>query len=223
MFADREDAGRQLVRCLGHLRGLPVAVLGLPRGGVPIAAEVATALQACLDVVVVRKLGLPSQTELAMGAMAEDGVQVFDERVLRVSRVRPEQLLEVVEREQALLSARVARLRGVRPPVDLIGQVAVVVDDGLATGSTARAACLVARRRGASRVVLAIPVAPAGACGQVPEADEIVLVSAVERFTAVSLHYRNFIPITDEEVVSLLEAAARRRQQGPPLAEHEQA
>jgi putative phosphoribosyl transferase len=222
IFADRVDAGRQLVGCLGHLQGLPVAVLGLPRGGVPVAAQVATALQAPLDVIVVRKLGIPSQPELAMGAIAEDGVEFLDEAVLRVSRVRPEELHEVEEREQALLSAQVTRLHGVRPPIDLTGLVAVVVDDGLATGSTARAACLVARRRGASRVVLGIPVAPAEARGRVPEADELVVVSTVERFTAVSLHYRNFIPATDEEVVSLLEAA-RRRQQDPPPADREQA
>ncbi len=210
MFADRVDAGRQLVGCLSHLRGVPVAVLALPRGGAPVAAEVANALQAPLDVVVVRKLGLPSQPELAMGAIAEDGVKVLDERVLRMSRVRPEELLEVERREQSLLSARVTRLRGVRAPVDLTGQVAVVVDDGLATGSTARAACVVARQRGARHVVLGIPVAPKGASRQVPEADEVVLVSGVERFTAVSVHYRNFTPTTDEEVISLLEAAARR-------------
>lgn len=216
MFADRVDAGRQLAGRLDHLRGQPVAVLALPRGGAPVAAEVASALQAPLNVVVVRKLGLPSQAELAMGAIAEDGVRSLDERVLRMSRVRPEELLEVEERERALLRARVTRLRGVRTPVDLTGQVAVVVDDGLATGSTARAACAVARRRGAARVVLGLPVAPAAASRLVPEADEVVLVSGVERFTAVSLHYRDFTPTTDDEVVSLLEAAARRWRRGSP-------
>jgi putative phosphoribosyl transferase len=210
VFSDRVDAGRRLAGRLDGLRGQPVTVLGLTRGGVPVAAEVAAALAAPLDLVVVRKLGSPGRPELAMGAVAEDGVRTLDHQVLRSARVSPEQLRAVEQREQRLLTGRAAELRAGRPAADLSGRLAVVVDDGLATGSTARAACLVARRRGAARVLLAVPVAPAGAPQQVPEADEVVVVTPVERFRAVSLHYQDFDPTSDAEVVELLAAAARR-------------
>ncbi len=184
-------------------------MLGLPRGGVPVAAEVAAALGAPLDIVVVRKLGVPGRAELAMGALAEDGVRVLEESVLRTSRVQPEALAAVHQREEEVLAARVARLRGGRPPADLAGRVAVVVDDGLATGCSARAACLAVRERGAARVVLAVPVAPVGAADRFPEADEVVIAWSVERFRAVSLHYRDFTATTDDEVLAVLGTAER--------------
>ena len=162
LFTDRADAGRQLAARLGHLRGEPVVVLGLPRGGVPVALEVAQALGAPLDVIVVRKLGVPFQPELGMGAVGEDGVRVINREVIQAARVPAEELAAVQAREQANVDARAARYRARRPREPLAGRTAVVVDDGIATGSTARAACQVARAHGAARVVLAVPVAPRG-------------------------------------------------------------
>jgi putative phosphoribosyl transferase len=214
MFADRPDAGRQLAGALGHLRGQEVVVLGLPRGGVPVAYEVAVALGAPLDVIVVRKLGFPGRPELAMGAVGEDGTLVLQREVLLRGRVSEQELRRVEDQERALVQSRVAQLRQGRPRVDLHGRVSVVVDDGLATGATARAACRVARRLGALRVVLAVPVAPADALDRIGEADEAVCVSAPTRFVAVGLHYRDFSPTIDEEVVDLLDAAATRRPTG---------
>jgi putative phosphoribosyl transferase len=210
VFADRVDAGRQLAERLGHLRGQDVVVLGLPRGGVPVAAEVAAALDAPLDVIVVRKLGVPFQPELAMGAIGEGGVCVFDVDVLTHAGVDEHDIRRVLEREQVQLEARVARLRRGRVRVDLTGRVAVVVDDGVATGSTARVACSVARQLGAAKVILAVPVGAAQTIRDVKEADEVVCVSAPSRFAAVGYHYRDFSPTSDDEVVVALDAAARR-------------
>jgi len=162
MFADRVDAGRQLAARLGYLHGQDVVVLGLPRGGVPVAFEVAEALDAPLDVIVVRKLGVPFQPELAMGAIGEGGVRVLDAEVLARAQVTEEELRTAERRERGLLEARVARLRRGRERLNLDGRIAVIVDDGIATGSTARVACGVARRLGAAKVVLGVPVAPAG-------------------------------------------------------------
>jgi putative phosphoribosyl transferase len=210
VFLDRRDAGRQLSERLGGLAGQDVVVLGLPRGGVPVAYEVALALDAPLDVIVVRKLGVPFQPELAMGAIGEDGVRVLDPRIIRAGGIGADELREVETREQSSLLARVTQLRRGRPRIDLTARVAVIVDDGLATGSTARAACTVARRLGAARVVLAVPVAPSDAVGRIPEADEVICVSTPEHFVAVGSHYRDFSPTTDEEVIVLLDAASRR-------------
>jgi putative phosphoribosyl transferase len=218
MFTDRADAGRQLAERLGHLRGQDVVVLGLPRGGVPVAYQVAAALGAPLDVIVVRKLGLPFQPELAMGAIGEDGVRVLDRGILQSAGITADELRDVESREQWHLRTRVAQLRRGRSRIGLEGRVAVIVDDGLATGSTARAACLVARRLGAARVVLAVPVAPADTLSALREADDVVCVSMPERFVAVGLHYRDFAPTTDEEVIVLLDAAARRLVQAGLLA-----
>jgi predicted phosphoribosyltransferase len=162
VFADRDDAGRRLAARLGHLRGEPVVVLGLPRGGVPVAFQVAQALGAPLDVIVVRKLGVPFQPELGMGAVGEDGVRVINPKVVHASGVSEDEVAAVQAREQAAVEARAARYRVRRPRQPLDGRVAVVVDDGIATGSTARAACQIARAQGAARVVLAVPVAPPG-------------------------------------------------------------
>ena len=159
-FRDRVDAGRQLAQRLGHLRGEDVVVLGLPRGGVPVAFEVAGALQAQLDVIVVRKLGLPFQPELAMGAIGEGGFRVVDPGVVTRGRITPEELLSVERHERRELEKRVARFRRGRERLDLHNRVAVIVDDGIATGSTARVACDIARHLGAARIVLAVPVAP---------------------------------------------------------------
>ncbi|WP_374969206.1 phosphoribosyltransferase family protein [Terrabacter sp. BE26] len=210
VFEDRRDAGNRLVDELGHLRGEDVVVLGLPRGGVPVAAVVAEALDAPLDVIVVRKLGVPFQPELAMGAIGEGGVSVVDARTVRRARVTDEELDAVEAREREVLDARVEHLRRGRPRIDLRGRVAVVVDDGIATGATARVACLVARRLGAARVVLAVPVAPPDTLARLPEADEVVCVSAPSHFRAVGAHYDDFSPTSDDDVVALLRQADRR-------------
>jgi putative phosphoribosyl transferase len=212
VFADRVDAGRQLARRLEHLRGQDLVVLGLPRGGVPVAFEVAEALDAPLDVIVVRKLGVPFQPELAMGAIGEDGTRVLDAEVLSLAGVSDEDLAAVESRERAQLEERVARLRRGRARADLTGRIAVVVDDGIATGSTARVACQVARHLGAARVVVAVPVAPAECARDLLGADEVVCVSVPRQLRAVGYHYRDFSPTSDDEVIVLLDAAARRVQ-----------
>ena len=209
-FIDRADAGRRLAARLQHLRGDQVVVLGLPRGGVPVAYEVARALDAPLDVIVVRKLGVPFQPELAMGAIGEEGVRIINEEVVRITGVSASQLDEVEARERTELEVRVRRFRGDRPPIALEGRVVVVVDDGIATGSTARAACQVARARGAARVVLAVPVAPADWRGRFGKfADELVCLRTPDPFYAVGQFYDNFTQTSDEEVVACLERAAR--------------
>ncbi|MGY1706172.1 phosphoribosyltransferase family protein [Geodermatophilus sp. SYSU D00697] len=208
-FLDRRDAGRRLARLLAPLRGSDVVVLGLPRGGVPVAAEVARALGAPLDVVVVRKLGVPVQPELAMGAVGEGDVTVVDARVLALTGVGPADLARVEERERAEVDRRARAFRGGRPPVPLAGRTAVVVDDGIATGSTARAACAVVRAQGAARVVLAAPVcARDGARALEAEVDELVCLETPRRFAAVGQFYDDFGPTEDAEVVELLTACA---------------
>jgi putative phosphoribosyl transferase len=212
IFEDRVDAGRQLGRQLRKLRGQDIVVLGLPRGGVPVAFEVAAALDAPLDVIVVRKLGLPYQPELAMGAIGEGGTRVLEERVLAQAQVSEKELQDVEVRERAVLESRVTQFRRGRARRDLTGRIAVIVDDGIATGSTARVACRIARRLGAARVVLAVPVAPADTIGALIEPDEVVCLATPRHFSAVGYHYRDFSPTEDDEVVQLLDAAARRLQ-----------
>ncbi len=215
VFADRIDAGRRLARVLEPLRGDDVVVLGLPRGGVPVAFEVARALGAPLDVIVVRKLGVPFQPELAMGAIGENGARVLDAEVLARSGVTETQLRAVERRERTVLETRATRLRRGRGRVDLPGRTAVIVDDGMATGSTARVACQVARQLGASRVVVAVPVAPREAIDDVTEADTVVSVSIPDRFVAVGAHYRDFTPTSEDEVIALLDEMELR---SDPLA-----
>lgn len=210
MFEDRVDAGRRLAGELRSFRGADVVVLGLPRGGVPVAAEVAAALQAPLDVIVVRKLGVPFQLELAMGAIGEDGVRVLDNEVLSQARITSIELSGVERRERAVLESQVARLRCGRDRIDLTGRIAIIVDDGIATGSTARVACQLARRLGAARVIVAVPVAPSDRAHHLPEADAVVCVSQPKPFVAVGAHYRTFSATTEGEVIKLLETADRR-------------
>jgi putative phosphoribosyl transferase len=209
VFADRVDAGRQLAGRLGHLRDQPVVVLGLPRGGIPVAAQVATALRAPLDVIIVRKLGVPYQPELAMGAVGEDEVLVTSPEVIRATGITPSELATVKAREQAEVETRAARYRAGRPRLDLTGKVAVVVDDGIATGATASAACEIARAHGAARVVLAAPVAPEGWEGRIgTRADEYVCVDTPPHFFAIGQFYDDFTQTTDAEVTGLLRRAA---------------
>jgi putative phosphoribosyl transferase len=209
VFADRADAGRRLAAKLEHLRREPVVVLGLPRGGVPVAFQVARALGAPLDVIVVRKLGVPFQPELAMGAVGEDGVRVINREVVRLARVSEDELAGIEAREQAQVEARAARYRVRQARLPLGGRVAVVVDDGIATGSTARAACQIARAQGAARVVLAVPVAPPGwAAGFSGGADELVCVDIPPWFEAIGQFYGDFSQVSDDEVIACLERAA---------------
>jgi len=208
-FVDRADAGRHLARRLRHLGGADVAVLGLPRGGVPVAFEVAGELHAPLDVIVVRKLGVPFQPEYGFGAIGEGGARVIDDYVVRQAGLTGMQVAEVEARERVLLDRRVRQLRGDNPPVPLTGRTAIIVDDGIATGSTARAACLVARARGASRVVLAAPVGPVEAAAALRrDADEVVCLHTPPRLLAIGEWYGDFCQVTDEEVAILLGKAA---------------
>ena len=216
LLEDRVDAGRRLARLLDHLRGEPLVVLGLPRGGVPVAYEVARALGAPLDVIVVRKLGVPFQHELAMGAIGEDGVRVVNREIVRQIGIGDDELAAVEARERAELERRARRFRGDRPRLPVAGRTAVIVDDGIATGATARAACQVARAQGAARIVLAVPVAPHGWGERIGgDADELVCLGTPEPFVAIGQFYADFRQTSDEEVVDCLLAASR---QGPGRA-----
>lgn len=218
IFEDRRDAGRRLARRLAGLAGLAgdqVVVLGLPRGGVVVASEVALALGAPLDVILVRKLGVPFQPELAMGAIGEGGAKVVDSGVVRAVGVSEREIAPVEERERRELDRRAARFRAGEPPLPLEGRTAVVVDDGVATGSTARAACAVARARGAGRVVLAVPVASPGWEARIGSAaDECVALATPEPFFAIGEFYADFSQTTDDEVAGLLRTAARSAEIG---------
>lgn len=213
------DAGRQLSHPFeGRELRRPV-VLGLPRGGVPVAAELARALDAPLDVLVVRKLGLPHRPEVAMGAIGERGARVLNKDVLAAGAVSDEELVSVERRERSELEARVARFRGAAEPVELQGRTAIIVDDGVATGATARVASIVARELGAAAVVVAVPVGAAESIaelGAMPEVDEVVCLSTPRDFMAVGLHYVDFRQTTDAEVQELLSAARRERRDRHP-------
>jgi putative phosphoribosyl transferase len=212
-FRDRVDAGRRLAAA-AEQNGLAdeagVVVLGIPRGGVPVAFEVALALGAPLDLIAVRKLGVPWHAELAMGAIGEDGVRVLNEQVLARTGVSDADVAAVEQRERTRLREQVA-LRGKRRRVPLAGRVAVIVDDGVATGSTARAACEVARAQGARQVVLATPVASADTPGRFSGvADRVLAVLTPRNFAGVGQFYDDFRATPDESVTDLLERAAAR-------------
>ncbi|NUL49275.1 phosphoribosyltransferase [Cellulosimicrobium funkei] len=229
-FTDRYDAGRQLAAILasrawspdasaggtreqevtagvGH-QGVRPVVLGLPRGGVPVAEAVARELGAPLDVIMVRKLGVPVHPELAMGAIGEQGARVLDASIVRHFAVTEDQIAEVEQREQETLQRRGALFRAGRAPLDLHGASAVIVDDGMATGATSRVACSVARHLGAAHVVLAVPVAArdtVSAIKESGEADEVVVVATPRFFRSVGEHYADFTAVEDEHVVAILQ------------------
>jgi putative phosphoribosyl transferase len=209
-FRDRVAAGQALADRLKHLRGTDGVVLGLPRGGVPVAFEVARVLGLPLDVVVVGKIGVPCDPELAMGAVGEDGVAVVNTGVMAASRVSRTELAFAYEQARTEIEGRVRLFRGGRPRVPVDGRTAIIVDDGMATGATARAACQVVRRLGAARVVVAMPVAArAAAAALVALADEVVCPWRPAPFVAVGRYYQDFTPTGDAEVAALLERAAR--------------
>jgi putative phosphoribosyl transferase len=219
-FADRVEAGRLLGGRLSWLRGQDVVVLGLPRGGVPVARQVAEALSAPLDVIIVRKLGVPWQPELAMGAVGEDGVCILNHDIVRQTAVNEVDLAAVRERESLEVARRAQSLRGKRERQSLRGRTAIVVDDGVATGATARAACQVARAHGAERVLLAVPVAPAGwTRAFVGAADEFICLMTPEPFGSVGQWYQDFRATTDEEVIEILAEALAAQWSGTPAGE----
>jgi putative phosphoribosyl transferase len=205
-FRDRREAGRSLAVGLARYADRSPVVVGLARGGVPVAFEVARALGAPLDVLVVRKLGVPAQPELGMGAIAEGGARVLNPDIVREARVTEAEIAAVELRERIELERRARLYRGGAPPVDLRGRVVIVVDDGLATGGTARAAVVSVRRRGASVVVLAVPIgarATVDALGR--EVDDVVCVEVPRDLRAVGEWYADFSPTSDDEVLELLE------------------
>ncbi|MER6444775.1 phosphoribosyltransferase family protein [Streptomyces venezuelae] len=218
LFAHRAEAGERLAEALRHVQGEDPVVLGLPRGGVPVAYRVARALGAPLDVIVVRKLGVPHHRELGFGAIGEGGVRVISEDIVRGSRLGPQDIEAVEHAEAAELTRRAARFRGDRPRVPLDGRTVIVVDDGIATGATAAAACEVVRAQGAARVVLAVPVAPPDAVARLgPAADEVVCLATPHAFRAVGEWYEDFAQTPDEEVVFLLARAAAEHVTRPPV------
>ena len=210
IFDDRKQAGKLLAERLGRYVGEQPIVLGLPRGGVPVAYEVAQALQAPLDAIIVRKLGVPFQPELGMGAIGEDGVRVLNDDIVRMAHVNEIELAAVERRERAEVERRAQRYRRGLPMIDISGRTVIVVDDGIATGGTARAALQVARARGARKIILAVPVAAPETVGSLrADADEIVVIEQPADLVAIGYWYRDFRQTPDSEVERLLELAAR--------------
>jgi len=212
IFRDRSEAGRELAPLLSHLgEERALVVLGLPRGGVPVAFEVAEALEAPLDVFVVRKLGVPGHEELAMGAVASGGTRVLNRDVIAAARIGEEEIEAVLRRELREVERREVTYRRDRAPMDPAGKAAILVDDGLATGSTMRAAVMALRERGPGSIAVGVPVSSPGVCAQFePEVDEIVCLRTPDPFLAVGAWYDDFPQVSDEEVTELLAAAARR-------------
>ena len=206
-FVDRKDAGQQLAKALAHYKDKQPVVLALPRGGVPVAAEIAAALDAPLDLILVRKIGAPFQPELAMGAVV-DGMKpitVRNEEVITLSGVSESEFNAVRDQELAEIERRRKRYLGDRPHPQIAGRTVIVVDDGSATGATTRAALRATRMRKPSKLVLAVPVAPTDSLKELRgEADEIVCLEDYEEFGAIGLFYSDFRQVSDSEVIEML-------------------
>jgi putative phosphoribosyl transferase len=218
-FRDRADAGRRLAAALGGYRGQQPVILVLPRGGVPVAAEVAAALQAPLDLILARKIGVPFEPELAMGAVVDGGAPLIvrNEDVIRFADVDEAGFKAVCDHELAEIERRRQRYLGNRKRVDVSGRTAIVIDDGIATGATTRAALQATRKRKPKKLVLAVPVAPTENLDALRgEADEIVCLEDYESFGAIGAYYADFHQVTDEEVIEIL-----RRFPAPKPAETE--
>jgi len=206
IFTDRSDAGKQLAKELSKFKGQDdVIVLGLPRGGVPVAFEVAEALKLPLDVFIVRKLGVPGQSELAMGAIASGDIQVLNDSVVRRAGISDAQIEEVAEQEKEELKKREKAYRGARPDINLQGKTVLLVDDGLATGASMRAAISALREHNPDKIIVAVPTAPPDTCQEFePEVDQIICLRTPSPFWGVGGSYQNFSQTTNEEVRNLL-------------------
>jgi predicted phosphoribosyltransferase len=206
-FIDRSDAGRGLAHAVAKYKGQRPVVLALPRGGVPVAAEIAIALQAPLDLILVRKLGVPMQPELAMGAVVDGTTPlvVRNDDVIRMAGIEEQEFEEVCSRELAEIERRRQRYLGDRERVDVTDRTAIIVDDGIATGATMRAALRATRQRSPAKLVLAVPVAPSDTIAAMrQEADDVVCLEDYEAFGAIGFYYSDFRQISDEEVVEIL-------------------
>jgi len=212
IFGDRVDAGGRLAEKLrAYANRDDVIVLGIPRGGVPVAFEVATALHAPLDVFLSRKLGVPGQEELAFGAVATGGVRVLDQELIEAVGISKREIEEITHRVRTELERRERVFRGDRPPLNLEGKIAILIDDGIATGSSMRAAINALRQHKPARVVVAIPVAPLSTCHRLrTEVDELICVHMPESFYAIGQFYADFSQVADEEVTDLIHRAAQR-------------
>ncbi len=217
-YRDRREAGRVLAAELAEYGGRPdVLVLALPRGGVPVAFEVAKTLGSPLDVFLVRKLGVPGHAELALGAIASGGVRLLNDDVVEGLGVSPAVIDAIAAEEWAELGRREREYRGDRPPLDLRAKTVILVDDGLATGASMRAAVAAVRKGSPARIVVAVPVGAASTCRELlRQVDQVVCPRAPERFHAVGLWYHDFSQTTDEEVRALLDRAAQARQASDP-------
>jgi putative phosphoribosyl transferase len=210
-FPDRKEAGCELVKSLSRYADRPdVIVVGVPRGGIPVAFEVATKLNVPLDVILLRKLGVPYQEELAFGAVASGGVRVLDQEIVEAAQISDSEIELIAARERKELERRERAYRGERLPLDVRGKTVIVVDDGIATGSSIRAGIRALRKMNPARLVIAVPVAPASTCRRLEhEVDELVCLQAPSSFVAIGVFYDDFSQVSDKEVTDLLHRSMR--------------